>query len=267
MAGEPGSFFGDCLAERRVELCESARVILLFNLDLDAEGDQKLCNGSLGIVGAPPTSEEVVYALEAKMGELDQAIMQLMEQISAAGAEEAAREALEARVTYYESYRSRLQRWVQNDPSAGGDSLRHGGCWRCPYSLPKVKFDNGREIVVLPVLLQSEVVGQGVCLRLQLPLRPAWAITIHKSQGMTLDRAVVQVNGCFDAGMAYVSLSRVRTLQGLTFQRHCRNSLDCTGCHQCYCQLTPGAIRAHQDVKVRRTFQLALAELTLPELT
>jgi hypothetical protein len=47
------------------------RVILLFNLDLDAEGENKLCNGSLGVVGAMPTPEEVHLALEAKLGELD----------------------------------------------------------------------------------------------------------------------------------------------------------------------------------------------------
>jgi len=51
-------FFTECLAERRVELCEGARVILLANLDLDAEGEQKLCNGSLGLVGPPPPPHE-----------------------------------------------------------------------------------------------------------------------------------------------------------------------------------------------------------------
>lgn len=59
MRSEGGTFFGDCLAERRIDLCESARVILLTNLDLEAEGDQKLCNGSLGLVGPLPSCDEV----------------------------------------------------------------------------------------------------------------------------------------------------------------------------------------------------------------
>ena len=57
MRSESGSFFGDCLAERRIDLCEGARVILLHNLDLEAEGDQKLCNGSLGVVLPMPSTE------------------------------------------------------------------------------------------------------------------------------------------------------------------------------------------------------------------
>ena len=183
------------------------------------------------------------------MGELDAQIEQLREQMAAGGAEDAAHDALLSRIAYNETYRQKLHRWVVNDPSEGAEALRAGGCWRRPYVLPRVRFDNGREIVILPVLLQSEVVGQGVCFRLQLPLRPAWAITIHKSQGMTLDAAVVQVNGCFDAGMAYVSLSRVRTLSGLRFQRHCPHSLDCAGCHACCCALAPASVRAHSDVK------------------
>jgi len=52
----------------------------------------------------------------------------------------------------------------------------------------------------------------------QYPLKPAWAITVHKSQGLTFDRAVLDVDAAFAAGQVYVALSRCRTLSGLSLK-------------------------------------------------
>jgi len=63
----------------------------------------------------------------------------------------------------------------------------------------------------------------------QYPLRLAWAITVHKSQGMSLDAVEVDLSKAFEAGMGYVALSRVRTLAGLSILGFSENALKVNG--------------------------------------
>ena len=80
---------------------------------------------------------------------------------------------------------------------------------------PIIQTRDGREITIESAEWAVEENGKIRAKVTQIPLRLAWAITVHKSQGMSMDSAAMDLSKAFEYGQGYVALSRVRTLDGL----------------------------------------------------
>lgn len=82
--------------------------------------------------------------------------------------------------------------------------------------LPKVELTDGTTLLVEPETWSVDNdAGKTIASFQQIPLRLAWAITIHKSQGMTLAAAEINLSHTFEKGQGYVALSRLKSLSGL----------------------------------------------------
>jgi len=82
-------------------------------------------------------------------------------------------------------------------------------------NFPLVRLNSGAEILVMPDSWTIDDDHKIIAKITQIPLRLAWAITIHKSQGMTLEAAEIDLSRSFGYGMGYVALSRLKSLEGL----------------------------------------------------
>ncbi len=90
---------------------------------------------------------------------------------------------------------------------------------------PIIETRNGREITIAPAEWAVEEGGKVKAKLTQVPLKLAWAITIHKSQGQSLDAAAMDLSRSFEYGQGYVALSRVRSLSGVHLLGWSENAL------------------------------------------
>lgn len=106
--------------------------------------------------------------------------------------------------------------FVKNNYEKGYVNGTLGTVLECDQNQIVVRTAGGLEITVEPMEWTVEEESRVLAEISQYPLRLAWAITIHKSQGMSLDAALVDLSQSFEKGMGYVALSRLRSLQGLS---------------------------------------------------
>ena len=103
---------------------------------------------------------------------------------------------------------------VEVEPADGGLPV-----WVSPVEWENIQYVLNDDGEIVP-----SVVGKFR----QLPLRVAWAITIHKSQGLTFDRVIIDAGAAFAFGQVYVALSRCRSLEGISLESPVRMSGICS---------------------------------------
>ena len=99
------------------------------------------------------------------------------------------------------------------------------------WNLPVVEFANGKKMQIPYVRWERSIPGLGEAFVWHLPIRLAWATSIHRSQGQTLNNVDISLDDVFESGQAYVAISRATSLEGLVFSA-----------------FDPKAIRAHPRI-------------------
>lgn len=114
---------------------------------------------------------------------------------------------------------------VNLDVSAGLVNGARGVIIKFEKKCPVVEFMSGHVRTIRKHIWETTRNDLVIHRYSQIPLLLGWAITIHKSQGMTLDNVILDISKCFENGQAYVALSRVSTIEGLFLMDVCWKNL------------------------------------------
>ena len=116
--------------------------------------------------------------------------------------------------------------FVKNNPAAGYHNGTVGVVENFERDIPLVRTKEGKIIAAHREEWRIEnEEGKTIASLSQIPLRLAWAMTVHKSQGMSMSAAEMDLSRCFVPGQGYVALSRVRTLSGVYLRGMSREAL------------------------------------------
>lgn len=186
--------FGEC-----VSLKKGMLVVLLANIDLDAG----LCNGSQGTVcGFEDYDPEMTPVKEMRESLLGFGEKGKKEYVPVKPGQRALRGEHAALMEheikeFIKSESAPIKKW------------------------PVVRFHNGIKRTVYAECSVTQLGDEepySLISRTQIPLAPAWAMTVHKSQSLTLDRVIVNLDRAFEEGQVYVALSRATGLEGLKIE-------------------------------------------------
>lgn len=232
------------IAEETLTLKKGAQVMCIANIDM--EGPYPIVNGSQGVIvdfinkalnaaaaavtAAEAALETTIENAPAKIEASESALKEANEALSVAKMELDERdkddkdyddavkavETLKAAASDAEHANKRAKNGIARAHEAlkAAKDLHTRLINKNAEKLPLVQFNDGQKRIISPHIWRSEnVPGLGVK---QIPLILAWAITIHKAQGVTLEMAQIDAgSNIFECGQTYVALSRVKDLEGL----------------------------------------------------